>query len=101
MLEMHQLVELQTILNLHDLGRIGLEDVVHIVTAFKVPGIMGEGAPAELLDLIELGAFLLHLFGDAADEIVDTGFIPLRVEDDQAPVLPVRSLRGLAHRSSE
>ena len=92
MLKMNQGVKLQLPLDfLHLLG-IRFEDVVHIVSAIKVTGIVGKISAAHLLDFLKLGPLCLHLLRDGSDELIDTIFLPFRVQNNQAFVFPVLRL---------
>lgn len=92
MLQMHRLIQLETVLDLLDLGRIRLEDVVHVVTGLEVACIVSEVSPPQLLDLIELGALCFHLLGYRSDKVVDAILVPLRVQNNQTLVFPAHVL---------
>ena len=89
MLQMHRVVELETAFDAGDNFRACLENVVHIVTSIELPGVVNELFATQLLDFIELGAFLFEFFGDAADELINALLRSLGVQDNQALVLAI------------
>ena len=92
MLQVNERIQLKLALDIPDLLGIGFENVVHIVARLKVTGVVDELPAAHLFDLIKLGAFRFHLLGDGSNEFVDTIFLPLRVQNNQAFVFPVHPL---------
>lgn len=91
-LQVNESIQLELALNIPELLGIGFEDVVHIMPPLKVTGVVCELPAAHLLDLIKLGAFRFHLLGDGSNEFVDTIFLSLRVQNNQAFVFPVHPL---------
>jgi hypothetical protein len=55
-LQMHQGVQLELILNILHLLGVCFENVVHVVTTIEVPRVVSELSLSQLLDFIELGA---------------------------------------------
>ena len=92
MLKVDEGIQLELALDVLHLLGIGFENVVHIVPPIKVSGVVSELPAADLLDLIKLGPFRFHLLGDGSHEFVDTIFLPLRVQNNQAFVFPVHPL---------
>jgi hypothetical protein len=74
MLEVDFAIEVQARLQLgNDLRRSG-KGVVDVMTGFEMAGIVGELAPTELGDLIDLPSFGFDFLGDGADEFIDSPF---------------------------
>ncbi len=92
MLKVDEGIQLELALDVLHLPGIGFENVVHIVPPLKMTGVVRELAAAYLLDLIKLSPFRFHLLGDGSHEFVDTIFLPLRVQNNQAFVFPVHPL---------
>lgn len=88
-LKVHRGVQLQAALDAGDNIRSGFEDVVHVVTTIELPGIVNKLFASQLLDFIQLGAFLFEFFGDGADKIINALVRSLGVQDDQALVLAI------------
>jgi hypothetical protein len=79
-LEMNGGVQLQAVVDLIDRVWRGFEDVVDVMSSIGLAGVgVSEFLPANLLDLVELGAFFFHLASDSAHKIINAGFTPLCV----------------------
>ena len=69
-----------------------LESVVYIVARLEMLGFVGEFAASELGDLVELRAFGFEVFGDGADEFVNSSFEGLGVKNDQSLVFAAHGM---------
>ena len=88
-LKVHRRVQLETALDAGDNIGSGFKDVVHVVTTIQFTGVVNELFAAELLDFIQLCAFVFEFFGDGADKIINALVRSLGVQDDQALVLAI------------
>ena len=88
MRDVNGLVELEAILDLRELVRLGLEDEIHVVAPLEVPGVVGELAFPELLDLVQLGPLGFDLGAHGLGQVLDAILVPARVQGDQTLVLP-------------
>jgi len=98
---MHRVVELETSLDFFDHVSLGFENVIHVMSAIELAGIVGEFLATELLDFIKLGAFFFELFGDGADEVVNAALRSLGVQDNHALVLAIHLVPFVFSVSSE
>ena len=86
MLEVNVAVQLEAGFDLLDRFAGSAEREIDVMAGVHVAGCVGELLAADLVDLLDLGAFALDLFGHGFDGIVDRAVDVLRVEDDQALV---------------
>src|SRR5262249_3411084 len=83
MLPVNFRVQLKFGTQLRDQVRLGVKNKIDVEPGIERPGRVGKRPLVHLLDLLKLGAFFFKLRFHAVDNVVDTVFFSLRIEDQQ------------------
>ena len=78
-LQVNAIVQVQYALDLLDALWLGFEDVVNVMSAVEVAGVVGELASAKLLDLVHFGTIAFHFLRYGRNKVVQTIFLALGV----------------------
>ena len=86
MLEVNVAVQLEAGFDLLDRFAGSAEREIDVMAGVHVARGVGELLAADLVDLLDLGAFAFDLFRDGFDGVIDGAVDVLRIEDDQTLV---------------
>ena len=76
-------IELEFRAQFRDQLRIGVKNEIHVMTGVELARDVGKLALVHLLDLLDLGAFLLKFGLQAIDDVLDGVFLALRIQHEQ------------------